>query len=195
MSTPGAPPKFKEAHINWVFWNIANNQPMGRKMLVEKTNLGEGSLRTILQRLEEYGLVRSARPGRTLSEDGNKVFQKMRQLMHIEKAAYMDMTGKPSNCVVLVKGCGEKVHSGMEQRDAAIQIGRNGATTIVVKKGKFIMPGFEKGVDIDKQYPQDASKIRRLLDPEEGDALIIGSEETPQAAEEAAWVAASTLFE
>ncbi len=105
------------------------------------------------------------------------------------------MTGKPSNCIVLVKGCGERVHSGMEQRDAAIQIGRNGATTIVVRKGRFIMPGFEKGVDIDKQYPHDAGKIRRLLDPEEGDALIIGSEESSQAAEEAAWVAASTLFE
>lgn len=194
MATAGAPPKFKEAHINWVFWKIANNQPMGRKMLVEETALGEGSLRTILDRLEEYGLIKSARPGRTLSDDGNKVYQKMRQLIRIERTAYLDLTGKPSNCLVLVRGRGDEVRSGMEQRDAAIQVGRTGATTMVVKKGKFMMPGFETSVDIDKQYPQDAGKIRRTLGPEEGDAVIIGSEETPQAAEEAAWIAASTLL-
>jgi len=194
MTTAGAPPKFKEAHINWVFWKIACNQPMGRKMLVEETGLGEGSLRTILDRLEEYGLVKSAKPGRTLSEDGGRVFQKLKKILKIEKANYFDMTGKPNNCLVLVRGAGGKVTSGMDQRDAAIQVGRGGATTVVIKNGRLFMPGFESGVDMDKQYPQDSAKIKKILNPEEGDAIVIGSENNPQAAEEAAWIAASTLL-
>lgn len=194
MAKAGAPPKFKEAHVNWVFWKIAQSQPMGRKALVQETSLGEGSLRTILDKLEEYGLVKSAKPGRTLTENGNKVMQKLRQIVRVEKTGSMGMTGKPCNCIVLVKNAAAKVNSGMEQRDAAIKIGRKGATTLVVKKGKMVMPGFGKPVDISASYPKDAESLKSLVDPEENDAIVIGSEDTPQLAEEAAWVAASTLL-
>jgi predicted transcriptional regulator len=194
MAKAGAPPKFKEAHVNWVFWKIAARQPMGRKMLVQETGLGEGSLRTILIKLDEYGLVKSAKPGRTLTENGSKVISRLKQIVRVEQAGRMVMTDKPYNCLVIVKGGGKSVKSGMEQRDAAIKAGRSGATTLVVEKGKLVMPGFERGVNIDKQYPQDAARIKELADPEEGDAIVVGSEDKPQKAEEAAWIAASTLL-
>jgi hypothetical protein len=56
------------------------------------------------------------------------------------------------------------------------------------------MPGFGKDVNIEKDYQQDADRVKRIMDPEEGDAIVIGSEDRPQRAEEAAWVAASTLL-
>lgn len=194
MAKAGAPPKFSEAHVNWVFWKIAGNQPMGRKMLVEETQLGEGSLRTILIKLEGYGLVSSNKVGRTLTENGAKVITKLKQIVRVESMGQLSMTGRPCNCFVLVKGAGKKVKSGMEQRDAAIKAGRSGATTLLIEKGRLMMPGFDKDLNIDKQYSADAAKIKKLADPEEGDAIVIGSEDTPQKAEEAAWVAASTLL-
>lgn len=194
MAKAGAPPKFKEAHVNWIFWKIANDQPMGRKALVMLTGLGEGSLRTILDKLDQYGLVKSARAGRTLTAEGNKVLSRMKQLIRMEKFGELEMTGKSYNCLILVRGAGGKVSYGMEQRDAAIRIGKAGATTLIIEKGKLIMPGFEKGVDMEKQYTADSKRIREKFNPEEADVVVIGSEGTPQAAEEAAWVAASTLL-
>lgn len=194
MAKAGAPPKFKEAHVNWVFWKIANNQPMGRKRLVRETGLGEGSLRTILIKLDDYSLVRSARSGRALTENGTKVFRRLCQLVRVERLGPLGMTKKGHNCLVLVRNGGKKVGSGMKQRDEAVKVGRGGATTLIIKKGKLVMPGFGKGVDIDKEYPKDAAIIKKTVNPEEGDAIVIGSEDDPQAAEEAAWVAASTLL-
>jgi predicted transcriptional regulator len=194
MAKAGAPPKFKEAHVNWVFWKIAQNQPMGRKMLVEHTGLGEGSLRTILDRLEEYGLVDSNKAGRSLTDNGAKVINKLKQMVRIEGIGQMAMTNKPYNCFVLVKRGAKAVKSGMEQRDAAIKAGRSGATTLVVQKGKLMMPGFGKDLNMEKDYPQDSDRLKRIMDPEEGDVVVIGSEDKPYRAEEAAWVAASTLL-
>jgi predicted transcriptional regulator len=194
MAEAGAPPKFREAHINWVFWKIAQNQPMGRKMLVQKTGLGEGSLRTILDRLEEYDLVKPSKAGRSLTDNGQRVYRKFSQMIRVEKLNDLKMSDKVSNCIVLVKGAGESVMSGMEQRDEAIRIGRTGATTMIVKDGKLIMPGFGSDVDMEKQYPEDAKKIKELFNPEEGDVIVVGSENSYQTSEEAAWVAASTLL-
>jgi len=194
MAKAGAPPKFREAHVNWVFWKIATNEPMGRKMIVQETGLGEGSIRTILDKLDEYGLVKSARSGRALSDEGKKVFQRMRQIIRIEKVGSLNLTGKRNNCLVLVRNSAKKVGSGMDQRDAAIVIGRSGASTMIVKKGELIMPSFNEGMNIDKEYSKDSQKIKKILDPEEGDSIVVGSEDSSQAAEEAAWVAASTLL-
>jgi len=194
MAKAGAPPKFSEAHVNWVFWKISQKQPMGRKMLVEETGLGEGSLRTILIRLEDYGLVDSKKAGRSLTSNGSKVIAKLRQIVRVESIGPLEMTGKPCNCFVLVKRAGRHVKSGMEQRDAAIKAGRSGATTLIIEKSRLSMPGFDKSINIDKQYPKDAEKIKRIADPEESDAIVIGSENDVRKAEEAAWVAASTLL-
>jgi predicted transcriptional regulator len=194
MVKAGAPPKFREAHVNWVFWKIANDSPMGRKIIVRETGLGEGSIRAILEKLDEEGLVKSARSGRALTDNGRKVIQRMKQIIRIERIGRLDMIEKNNNCIVLIRAAGDRVNSGMEQRDAAIKIGRAGATTLVIKKGKLMMPGFEKSVDMHSQYPSDVEKILKTVNPEEGDVIIIGSEDNPQAAEEAAWVAASTLL-
>lgn len=194
MAKAGAPPKFDEAHVNWVFWKIANNEPMGRKMAVQETGLGEGSVRTILDKLDQYGLVKSARSGRALSEDGKKVVQRMKQLMRVEKTGAMEMTGADNNCLVLVKQAAGNVGEGMEQRDAAIKVGGSGATTLVVASGRLMMPGFDESIDMGDRYSRDVERIREILDPEEGDVVVIGSERDPRKAEEAAWVAASTLL-
>jgi predicted transcriptional regulator len=194
MAKAGAPPKFSEAHVNWVFWKIATKEPMGRKMIVEETGLGEGSIRTILDKLDEYGLVKSAKSGRGLSEDGKRVRDRLRQILVVEKIGPLEMTKSQRNAAVLVRGAADSVKSGMEQRDAAIKVGSSGVTTLVVKGGKFIMPGFGEKTDMGKEYPSDMEKVRKILGPKDNDVIVVGSESTNQKSEEAAWIAASTLL-
>ncbi|HYZ58886.1 MAG TPA: DUF4443 domain-containing protein [Nitrososphaeraceae archaeon] len=44
------------------------------------------------------------------------------------------------NYVVLLKQHSHAIKSGVEQRDAAIKIGAKGATTLLFKQNKFMMP-------------------------------------------------------
>lgn len=194
MAKAGAPPKFNEAHINWVFWKIAANEPMGRKQIVQETGLGEGSIRTILERLDEYGLVNSDRAGRSLTDNGKKVLLRLKQLMKLKILGPLEMTAAENNYGVLVRGAAHEVKSGMEQRDAAISVGKSGATTLTIKKGLLTMPGFNTAIDMTARYPKDSEKILNIFDPEEGDVIVIGSEKDTVGSEEAAWVAASTLL-
>lgn len=194
MAKAGAPPKFKEAHINWVFWKIASKEPMGRKEIVRETELGEGSIRTILDKLDEYGLVKSAKIGRSLTADGKKVRDSLRKIIEVHKLGVLKMAKGSKNVAVVVKGSSDKIKTGMEQRDAAIKIGRGGATTLLCKKGKLIMPGFGEEIVLDKKYPEDSDAILKITKAQDGDVVVIGSEDSNQKAEEAAWIAASTLL-
>jgi len=194
MAKAGAPPKFQEAHVNWIFWKIATGDKIGRKAIVEETGLGEGSIRTILERLEDYGLIKSSRGGRSLTEDGRKVSESLKRMIAIDKLGPMDLTKAQRNIGVLVKGGASRIGTGMEQRDAAIKVGRKGVTTLIDKDGRLSMPGFDDEVDIDQDYHVDAKRIKLVFNPENGDAVIIGSEDTNQKAEEAAWIAASTIL-
>lgn len=180
--------------MNWVFWKISTGDKIGRKAIVDDTGLGEGSIRTILDKLAKYGLVKSSRGGRTLTEDGRKVSEALGKMIAIEKLGPMDLTKSQRNIGVLVKGGASRITNGMEQRDAAIQVGRKGVTTLIFKGDKLLMPGFDEEVDIDKDYHVDSKRIKLVFNPEQGDAIIIGSEDTNQKAEEAAWIAASTIL-
>ncbi|MBN2517581.1 MAG: DUF4443 domain-containing protein [Candidatus Altiarchaeota archaeon] len=194
MAKAGAPPKFMEAHVNWVFWKIASKEPMGRKEIVKETGLGEGSIRTILEKLDEYGLVKSAKIGRTLSDDGKKVRDSLRKIVEVRRIDQLKMSKGSKNVAVLVKGSSNKIKTGMEQRDAAIRIGRGGVTTLLYKKGKLIMPGFGDDMVLDKKYPEDSKAILDAIEPQDGDVIVIGSEDSNQKAEEAAWIGASTIL-
>jgi len=195
MAKAGAPAKFNEAHVNWVFWKIAKSQPAGRKLLVETTGLGEGSIRSILDRLDEYGLVKSSKAGRKLTKDGKNVYRNLKKLITIEEIDESDLNKGNDNVAIIIRGASEKIKTGTEQRDAAIKVGASGITTIICNKGELIIPNFNKGLNITKKFPKASKKLIEVLGPEDGDVIILGSEKTSAKSEEVAWIAASTILE
>src|ERR671911_258297 len=80
------------------------------------------------------------------------------------------------NYVVLLKQHSHAIKSGIEQRDAAIKIGAKGATTLLFKQNKFVMPS-NTNYDTLQKEPQISKLLTRMLNPEEGDAIIIGSDD------------------
>jgi hypothetical protein len=85
------------------------------------------------------------------------------------------------------------VKSGIEQRDAAVRAGADGAVTLVVKHGELIMPPAADS----KMRPKadNAKKIQETFQPQESDAIIIAGANSEQNAEEGARAAAWTLLE
>jgi hypothetical protein len=94
---------------------------------------------------------------------------------------------------VLVKNHGQKVESGMEQRDAAVIMGAKSVTTIVFRKGRLMIPSVSN--DVAHDFPQATAQILRLLSPKENDAIVISSADNPRKAEYGALSAAWTLID
>ena len=75
--------------------------------------------------------------------------------------------------MVLLKQFGFAIKSGIEQRDAAIKMGALGATTLLFKDDKFVIP--DTNYDSLRKESHIAGLLTEKLNPESGDVIIIGS--------------------
>ena len=85
------------------------------------------------------------------------------------------------NCAVLLKQSSFAIKSGIEQRDAEINVGALDATTLLYKDYIFIMTGtFSSFNTIDDSMQKDKSNVMEFLLSQFGyktnDVIIIGSE-------------------
>jgi predicted transcriptional regulator len=189
---PGPCPTFSVLHMLHAIELIAK-KTIGRSKLAEELGIGEGAMRTMINRLKDAGLITTSKLGCTLSSKGLKLWNEyktvFRRKVEIGKS---ELTLADYNFAILVKNRGHKVKSGMEQRDAAIMVGARGATTVVFKGENLIIPSISD--NIIRDFPKAANQIIRLLQPEENDVIIIGSADSLGKAEYGTLAAAWTLI-
>jgi len=189
---PGPSPTFSVFHMLRAVEFIAE-KTIGRSRLAENLEVGEGVIRTVIERLKDAGLIETSKAGCTLTNKGlrlwreyTSVFKKKVQIGKNEVAL------AEYNLAILIKNRGHKVKSGVEQRDAAVMAGARGATTIMVKEGRLIIPSVSNIVA--KDFPKAANQIIRNFEPEENDVIIIGSADSLGKAEYGTLAAAWTLI-
>lgn len=179
---------YSPAHILKILFLISE-RPMGRNLLLRKMNLGEAPIKTLLKHLKEIKFTESTTKGNILTREGRnflgKVLNKISKPIDLNFKKYT--TGK-YNSAILVKNSAKKVKLGIEQRDEAIKVGGEGATTLIYKNGKLKFPGFEEDVSDLK------NELEKIFTLEDNDVIIIGSASTPEKAEEAAIMAALSLL-
>ena len=61
---------------------IYYNQPIGRRILANKLNLGERVVRTEINFLKEQGLIEIHTPGMTVTKDGEKIVNELKEFIH-----------------------------------------------------------------------------------------------------------------
>jgi len=188
---PGPSPTFTVFHVIRAIELIAR-KPVGRGKLAEELKVGEGTVRTLIERLRSAGLVVTSKAGCTLTDKGRKLWENYKSIFKekIEIGA-SELGIAKYNFAILVKNLGHKVKSGVEQRDAAVIVGAKGATTLVMKEGRLLVPAVSE--DLSRDYPKAANQIFNLLKPEENDAIIIASADDPSKAEYGVLAAAWTL--
>jgi DNA-binding MarR family transcriptional regulator len=188
---PGPSPTFSIFHMLRALELVAE-KAIGRSKLAEELGVGEGAVRTMVKRLRDAGLVTTSKLGCALTSKGLKLWNEyktvFRRKVEIGKS---ELTLADYNFAILVKNYGHRVKSGMEQRDAAIMVGARGATTIMFKGGRLIIPSVSDNTT--KNFPKATNQIIRLLNPEENDVIIIGSADSLGKAEYGALAAAWTL--
>ena len=176
------------------FLLIGRSGTIGRHSLAVQTGLGEGAVRTVLKRLREEGFAEADASGCHLTRGGREVYssltKKVSPMAAIEGSAF---TIGAAQVAVLVRGSGDSVRTGIEQRDSAIGLGAAGATTYVVHGSRFTIPGGSE--DCEKDFPSRAwAALRKQLQPRDGDAVILCGSDREDTARLGALAAALTLL-
>lgn len=190
---PGPSPSFSVFHVMKALELTAKEGPIGRGKLSRELGIGEGATRTLLNRLIDAGLIATSKLGCFLTKKGETIWNDFQsifpQKVKLEKS---ELTLTHYNIAVLIKGYGDKVKTGIEQRDAAILAGAKGATTLILKNQTLIQPGISENVARD--FPEIFNQITKQLELEENDVVVIGSADTWEKAEYGALAAGWTLI-
>lgn len=185
----GPAPRFRAFHLWKALLELSRVGPLGRQRLSERLGLGEGSARTLVRALVSWGLVRTDARGMRLTARGRRELQRA----HLGLAAVRARgicVGERS-VAVHVRGAASRVRDGLRQRDEAVMAGADGATTLVLRGGRLIMP---PETDIDSSCPELSRQLRAAFDLRDGDAIIIGSARVSRRAEDGALAAAIDLM-
>jgi len=188
-AAPGRPPAYSDAHVLMALERLSSSEGVGRQQLSRELGLGEGTARTLVDRLKGEGLIDTSRRGMSLTPLGLEVLGEAHGALRGASLPETEITVGYANYAVLVRGGRDLVRLGVEQRDAALLAGAKGATTLVWDGVELRMPGADSEIE-----PQLEDLIVRELGPEEGDVIVIGTAETGLGAEVGAKSAALELL-
>ncbi len=191
---PGPYLSFSIFHLIKALELIAKSSPIGRGKLSDELGTGEGAIRTVIERLRTADLIVVSKQGCFLTENGKKIWSKM-QWLFPQKARLKPnkLAVAACNVAVRVRGCGDKVRSGLEQRDAALLAGAKGAMTLFFRGERLVLPAISE--DVAKDFPDAFRHITEKLQLEENDVIVIGSADTWDKAEYGALAAAWSLID
>jgi predicted transcriptional regulator len=176
---------FELVHIFKVFQLLNKNKHVSRALLCQELLLGEGSVRTLLRHLKMQGLIHSTNQGTVLTEKGKMFSASLVQSIPTEsEMSQCSIALGKFNYAVLLKQASFAIKSGLEQRDASIKVGALGATTLLYKDYKFIMPGtisspLDRNDDFMEKKEGNSNTAKFLIEklhPKDNDVVIIGSD-------------------
>jgi predicted transcriptional regulator len=188
---PGPSTTFTIFHVFYALELMSQN-PIGRNKLAKKLNVGDGAVRTIISRLREADLIETSKEGCSLTKKGSEIWKQFEKVfpkrIEIPKS---ELNASEYNFAFLVKNSGEKVQSGIDQRDAAIIAGARKALVSVFKDGHLRIESVSDCIE--KQYPAAANQILKEMKPEDNDVIIVAGSDSPLKAKRGAFAASWSL--
>jgi predicted transcriptional regulator len=172
---------------------------LGRARLGQLTGLGQGEVRTLISRLKSAGLITVDSKGCALTERGKKEFSNISKALPYsgEVEAKTLSTAGYSWAIVVRGNSSKKIRGGIEQRDASIRVGAEGALTVVYTSGRFRIPFAEDKSKADCEAAgvlEPWSTIREQGKPKNGDVVIVSWGSNAMLAEVGALAAALTIL-
>lgn len=189
---PGPSTSFTIFHVFYALELMAHKS-LGRNKLAEKLNVGDGAVRTIISRLRDAGLIETSKEGCHLTKKGLEIWRQFEEIfpkrVDIPKS---ELSTSAFNHAFLVKNCGGKVKSAIDQRDAAIIAGARKALVIVYKNGHLCIESISDSLE--KDYPKAANQILKELTPQDNDVVIVAGADTALKAKRGAFAASWSLI-
>lgn len=166
---------FEMVHVLKTLQLIQEKGHVSRHTLCKKLDLGEGTVKTLVKHLKIYDLVVTDKSGTRISTKGSKLLSELVLSMPAEMSiSTCSIALGKFNYGILLRQMSYVIKTGIEQRDAAIKMNALGATTLVYKDKRFIIPN----TNFDALHTEQNlhALLVQSLNPEEDDALIIGSD-------------------
>ena len=189
---PGPSTTFTVFHVFYAL-ELMSQTPIGRNKLAKKLNVGDGAVRTIISRLRNAGLIETSKEGCGLTEKGLEVWGQFEEFIpkrvEISKNELIDAE---FIFAFLVKNGGQKVRSGIDQRDAAIIAGARKALVMVFREGHLCIESVSNCIE--KDYPKAADQILKEFAPEDNDAIVIAGADSALRAKRGAFAASWSLI-
>jgi predicted transcriptional regulator len=189
---PGPSTTFTVFHVFYALELMAQ-KPLGRNKLAEKLSVGDGAVRTIISRLRDAGLIETSKEGCNLTKKGLEIWRQFEEIfpkrMEIPRS---ELSKSEFNFAFLVKNSGQKVKSGIDQRDAAIIAGARKALVIVYRNGHLHIESVSESIE--KDYPKAANQILKELVPQENGVIIIAGADSALKAKRGAFAASWSLI-
>lgn len=184
----GASVRFDDSDVMGLLKMLWNGKTVSRSEACTDLEIGEGSMRRLVDLMRGYGLVDVGRFGISIRPAGRNMVDAM-GIRFADVSAPGCVIGEFSFSLI-VAGAAERVSSGTDQRDAGIRSGGSGCTTWIMRGGRLLMaPEW----DVDANDPRSAAAIRGSASLNEGDVLVIGGGSTRRDARAAAVGAALSL--
>ena len=188
FSGMGPKPNFTDAEVFWAM-HFMQARRICRKDLSVLLGIGEGTVRTIINILRDSGMLVVSRHGNVLNAVGRSFMDAIP--IRVTDLQVPSIAVGPRIQTLIVHGAGDSFVNGSEQRNTAITSGGSGCTLIRCTDGHLFMP---PDWDLDVREPALAAEMRAGPELREGDAVVIGSGETDQAARKAAATVALSLL-
>jgi predicted transcriptional regulator len=162
---------------------ILSERPTGRIHLMNELGLGEATVKTMIKRLKNEGVLSDSTKGQILTGTGKKIAEEINERVSIFYNFKIPTITKKSCTIFVVRNSARKVKVGIEQRDEGMKLGVNIIT--LVYDGKNIR--FPGTGEIFKDF-------REKLELKGGDVIIISSGEGNEKRERGGIAAALTLI-
>ncbi len=189
LSRYGPVHRFADFHVYKALAALSDGRRKGRKQLSQAVGVGEGSMRTIIEYLRDHELIDVKQTGISISNKGVEFLNGFP--IQVGALPKTDASLGLETVAILVRGHRRMVKIGVEQRDAAVRAGADGATTILIQGGELWVP---PDFNLDKERPAFAAELRDIFNVLEGDVIIIGTGSDYHHAEDGALAAAFELI-
>ncbi|MBW2980062.1 hypothetical protein KY360_01420 [Candidatus Woesearchaeota archaeon] len=141
---------------------LAIEENTSRTSLVEKLDLGEGTVRTLLDMLKDKKLIKSTQLGHSYSDKGASIIEKINKTIQSKKLESKNIYKDYKKVALLLKNK-KDIDVNYKLRDIAVKNGAEGAL-IFIYKNKLILPGLEEF---------KFEELDNLFEYEKNDLLII----------------------
>ncbi len=164
----GPPPSFSLGHVALAILEI-DNRFIARKQLALNLGLGEGAVRTLIDRLKRAQMLSTFASGCRLSELGIQVYDDINDKLGPFEPPSIQLWGKHS-FGLRMKRIASEIGNGLELRDTAVRFGAVGAIILVYLNGRLQMPGLS---DLTNEHPDQARTIISTVRLHDKDVILV----------------------
>jgi predicted transcriptional regulator len=170
----GPTPKIDLEDLATVLIMIKHSGGMGRYRISEEMEIPDGTIRGVLKKLSETGILKATPRGCELTDLGEKMLMEYLIELGIDRIELYEgdefslIAPGEAKVLVILRSGAEKVTNGLMQRDEAVRAGADGATIIVKRMGRMLIPG----VDISRELNEQLRKLEEMYGVGEGGVAI-----------------------